>query len=228
MPRTRRLVIAASVAAVTALGGAAAADAATVTVDHPCYFRTNSTGQRVHFSLAGFTPNAPITVRFGGRTLTGTVRPDGTQSGYFSAPSLRFRQQRFAMSASDGVNNSSVTVNVTKVLGDFTPSSGRPETLKAHFLVQGLGAVLDYLHRSPRGTVYAHYIRPNGKLKANRAIGSLSGVCGSLRTGKIRLLPYPSELGSWRVYLDTNPTYKRREVAQVLIGFTVRAVFRRR
>jgi hypothetical protein len=49
-----------------------------------------------------------------------------------------------------------------------------------------------------------------------------------LRTGKIRLLPYPSELGSWRVYLDTNPTYKRREVAQVLIGFTVRTVFRRR
>ena len=48
----------------------------------------------------------------------------------------------------------------------------------------------------------------------------------SLRTAKIRLLPYPSELGSWRVYLDTNPTYKRRDAAQVVIGFTVRAVFR--
>jgi hypothetical protein len=166
-------------------------------------------------------------VRFGGRTLTGPARSDGTRSGFFPAPSLRFRQQRFTLSATDGVNNASVAVNVTKVLGDFTPSSGRPETLRAHFLVQGLGAVLDYLHRSPRGTVYAHYIRPNGKLKANRAIGSLSGVCGSLRTGKIRLLPYPSELGFWRVYLDTNPTYKRREAAQVVIGFTVRTVFRR-
>jgi hypothetical protein len=228
MPRTRRLFIAVSVAAVTALGGAAAADAATVTVDHPCYFRTTSTGQQVHFKLAGFTPNGPLTVRFGGRTLTGTALSDGTRSGFFPAPSLRFRQQRFTLTATDGVNNASVAVNVTKVLGDFTPSSGRPETLKAHFLVQGLGAVLDYLHRSPRGTVYAHYIRPNGKLKANRAIGSLSGVCGSLRTGKIRLLPYASELGSWRVYLDTNRTYKRREVAQVFVGFTVRTVFRRR
>ena len=228
MPRTRRLVIAASLAAVTALGGAAAADAATVTVDHPCYFRTTSTGQQVHFSLAGFTPSGPLTVRFGGRTLTGMALADGTRSGFFPTPSLRFREQRFTLSATDGVHNASVVVNVTKVLGDFTPSSGRPETLKAHFLVQGLGAVLDYLQRSPRGTVYAHYIRPNGKLKANRAIGSLSGVCGSLRTGKIRLLPYASELGSWRVYLDTNPTYKRREAAQVVIGFTVRTVFRRR
>jgi len=226
MPRARRLAIAASLAAVTAMGGAAAADAATVTVDHPCYFKTTSTAQQVHFSLAGFTPNGPLTVRFGGRTLTGTALSDGTRSGFFPAPSLRFRQQRFTLSATDGVNNASVGVNVTKVLGDFTPSTGRPETLRAHFLVQGLGAVLDYLHRNPRGTVYAHYIRPNGKLKANRAIGSLSGVCGSLRTGKIRLLPYPSELGSWRVYLDTNRTYKRREAAQVVIGFTVRTVFR--
>ena len=226
MPRARRLAIAASLAAVTALGGAAAADAATVTVDHPCYFKTTSTAQQVHFSLAGFTPNGPLTVRFGGRTLTGTALSAGTRSGFFPAPSLRFRQQRFTLSATDGVNNASVGVNVTKVLGDFTPSTGRPETLRAHFLVQGLGAVLDYLHRNPRGTVYAHYIRPNGKLKANRAIGSLSGVCGSLRTGKIRLLPYPSELGSWRVYLDTNRTYKRREAAQVVIGFTVRTVFR--
>jgi len=114
-------------------------------------------------------------VRFGGRTLTGMALADGTRSGFFPTPSLRFRQQRFTLSATDGVHNASVAVNVTKVLGDFTPSSGRPETLRAHFLVQGLGAVLDYLHRSPRGTVYAHYIRPNGKLKANRAIGSLSG-----------------------------------------------------
>ena len=41
-------------------------------------------------------------------------------------------------------------------------------------------------------------------------------------TGRIRLLPYSSELGTWRVYLDTNPTYKRREGARVSVGFTVR------
>jgi len=97
MPRARRLAIAASLAAVTALGGAAAADAATVTVDHPCYFKTTSTAQQVHFSLAGFTPNGPLTVRFGGRTLTGTALSDGTRSGFFPAPSLRFRQQRFTL-----------------------------------------------------------------------------------------------------------------------------------
>jgi hypothetical protein len=228
MPRTRRLVIAASVAAVTALDGAAAADAATVTVDHPCYFRTASFGQQVRFAGSGFTPKATAQVQFAGKTLSGPVGTAGGFSSFFTAPSLRFRQQRFTLSATDGVNNASVGVNVTKILGDFTPSTGRPETLRAHFLVQGLGAVLDYLHRNPRGTVYAHYIRPNGRLKANRAIGSLSGVCGSLRTGKIRLLPYPSELGSWRVYLDTNRTYKRREAAQVVIGFTVRTVFRQR
>jgi hypothetical protein len=227
MRRIRRIVIVAPATAL-ALFGAATAEAATLSVEHSCYFRTASTAQRINFTASGFTPNAAGQVRFGGLTLRGPVGLDGTLAGYFTAPSLRFRQQRFTLSAGDGVNNATTTVAVTRVLGDFSPSSGRPETLKAHILVQGLGAVLDALQRNSRGTVYAHYIGPNGKLKANRRLGSLSGACGSLRTGKIRLLPYRSELGAWRVYLDTNPTYKKREVARVLIGFTVRLVVRHR
>jgi hypothetical protein len=222
----RTITAAVSIAAALSASSAAAADAATVSLDHPCYFRTSSVGERINFTLSGFTPNAPLQVRFAGRTLTGTVKPDGTQSGFFTTPTLSFNQQRFALSATDGVNTAGTTVNATKLLGDFTPSNGRPETLRAHILAQGLGAVLDFLHRRPHGTVYAHYVRPNGKLKANRRLGSLSGVCGSMRTGRIRLLPYSSELGTWRVYLDTNPTYKRREVAQALIAFTVRLVVR--
>jgi hypothetical protein len=230
MRHIRRLVIAASATVLAlALCGGASAEAATLSVEHSCYFRTASTGQRINFTGSGFTPNAnTLQVRFGGRVLTGRVGAGGTFAGFFTAPSLRFRQQRLTLSASDGVNNATTTVAVTKVFGDFSPSSGRPETLTAHILVQGLGAALDALQRNSRGTVYAHYIRPNGKLKANRRLGSLSGACGSLRTGKIRLLPYRSELGAWRVYLDTNPTYKKHEVARVLIGFTVRLVSRHR
>ena len=209
------------------MSASARADAATVTLDHPCYFRTSSVGQRINFALSGFTPNAPVQVRFAGRTLTGTLKPDGTQSGFFTTPALSFNQQRFTLSASDGAHTAATTVNATKVLGDFTPSNGRPETLRAHILAQGLGAVLDFLHRNPHGTVYAHYIRPNGRLRANRRLGTLGGACGSLRTGRIRLLPYSSELGTWRVYLDTNPTYKRRETARVFVAFTVRLVPRR-
>ena len=43
-----------------------------------------------------------------------------------------------------------------------------------------------------------------------------------------RLLPYSSELGLWRVYLDTNAGYKKREIAQLVVGFTVSRVLIRR
>ena len=217
MRRISRHAIAACATTVAVLCGPAAAQAATVTVDHGCYFK-----QRGTFKLSGFTPNSTVQVRFAGRTLSGPVFADGTRTGGFLIPPLSRNQQRFTMSASDGVHHASATVNATKVFGDFNPSSGRPETLRVRILVQGLGAVLESLHRNPHGTVYAHYIRPNGKLKANRRLGRLSGVCGSMLTGRIRLLPYSSELGTWRVYLDTNPTYKRHEGARVSVGFTVR------
>ena len=222
MRRLSRHAIAACAVTAAALCGPAAADAATVTLDHPCYFQATPR-QKINFRGAGFRPNAQGRAQFAGQTVAGAIGFDGAFSaGGFPTPRLTRNQQRFTLSVTDGTNNVSVPVNVTKVLGDFNPSSGRPETLRVRILVQGLGAVLESLHRNPHATVYAHYIRPNGRLKANRRLGRLSGVCGSLLTGRIRLLPYGSELGTWRVYLDTDPSYKRREVARVSVAFTVR------
>ena len=42
--------------------------------------------------------------------------------------------------------------------------------------------MLGFLHRDPHGTVFAHYIRPNGKLTGTRQFGHLTGPCGDLRT----------------------------------------------
>ena len=92
------------------------------------------------------------------------------------------------------------------------------------FTITGLGAVLAFLHRDPHGSVFAHYIRPNGRLKGTRQFGHLKGPCGDLTTPRTRLLPFSSELGSWKVYLDTNRAYKKRELAQVVVGFTVRPI----
>jgi hypothetical protein len=222
MSRISRHAIAACAAAAASLCGPAVADAATVTLDHPCYYQTTPR-QKINFRGAGFVPNAQGRASFAGQTVGGPIGPTGAFSaGGFPTPRLTRNQQRFTLSVTDGTNHVNVPVNVTKVFGDFNPSTGRPETLRVRILVQGLGAVLESLHRNRHGTIYAHYIRPNGKLKANRRLGRLSGVCGAMITCRIRLLPYSSELGTWRVYLDTNPGYKRREVARVSIAFAVR------
>ena len=113
---------------------------------------------------------------------------------------------------------------LTDVKADFNPSAGAPSRLKVRFTVTGLGAVLDFLHRNPHGSLFAHYIRPNGRVKGTRKFGHLRGPCGDLTTSRTRLLPYASELGNWKVYLDTNRSYRKREPAQVVVGFKVRRI----
>ena len=131
---------------------------------------------------------------------------------------------RVALTANDGRNTAGATFYLTNVSGDFNPSSGAPSRLRVRFTIAGLGAVLGFLHRDPHGTVFAHYIRPNGKLKGTRQFGHLTGPCGDLRTSRTRLLPFASELGAWKIYLDTNRSYKRHELAQLLVGFKVRRI----
>lgn len=223
--RIRNVVAAVSIAAALAAAGASAAGAATLTVDHPCYYSFGRAHEPIRAIGAGFAPMKNVNLLLANKpyhVLTG-------QTGGFDgrlpdpAPSIGGTRARVTLSATDGQNAASTRFYVTDVKADFNPSSGAPSRLKVRFTITGLGAVLAFLRRDPHGSVFAHYIRPNGSLKGTRQFGHLSGPCGDLRTSSTRLLPYSSERGTWKVYLDTNPGYKKREVAQVVVGFTVRA-----
>jgi hypothetical protein len=227
MRRTRNVVVAVCIAAALAIG-ASAAQAATLTVDHPCYYSFGRAHQTIHVVAAGFTPGGTVNLTLFGQPYHATADAAGGFRGTIPAPAFGGARARVTLAATDGRNAASTRFYLTNVTADFNPSSGAPSRLKVRFTVTGLGAVLAFLHRNPHGSVFAHYIRPNGRLKGTRQFGHLNGPCGDLRTSRTRLLPYGSELGLWRVYLDTNRSYKKREIAQLVVGFTVTRVLIRR
>jgi hypothetical protein len=224
MRRIRNVVAAVSIAAALAAVGATAAQAATLTVDHPCYYSFGGAHEPIRVVGAGFAPNATINLTLSGQPYHTTASGTGGFRGTIRAPSFGATRTRVTLAATDGRNAASTRFYLTDVKADFNPSSGAPSRLNVRFTVTGLGAVLAFLRRDPHGSVFAHYIRPNGRLKGTRQFGHLRGPCGDLTTSRTRLLPYSSELGSWKVYLDTNRGYRKRETAQLVVGFTVRRI----
>jgi hypothetical protein len=226
MRRIRNVVAAVSIAAALTVGGAGAAQAASVTADHPCYYSFATAHERIVLTATGFKPRVQVNLTFLGQTFHTNDFTDsaGRVRASFPAPPLRGTRARVTLTASDGTNTATTSFYLTDVRADFNPSSGAPSRLMVRFTITGVGAVLSFLHRDPHGSAFAHYIRPNGRLKGTRQFGHLKGPCGDLTTPRTRLLPFNSELGSWKVYLDTNRAYKRRETAQVVVGFTVRPV----
>jgi hypothetical protein len=229
MTRRRGNVIAAVLAAAVlgaAGAGAGAAQAAALAVDHPCYYSFGRAHEPIYLSGAGFTPNVQVNLTLLGQ-IYHTNNPTSAAGAFlvhFPAPAFSGTRSRVTLGANDGRNAASTRFYLTDVKADFNPSSGAPSRLRVRFTITGLGAVLAFLHRNPHASVFAHYIRPNGRLKGTRQFGHLSGPCGDLTTPRTRLLPYSSELGSWKIYFDTNRSYRKSERAQVAVNFTVRQV----
>jgi hypothetical protein len=203
--------------------GAGAAQAATLAVDHPCYYSFGGAHETIVLTAAGFKPRVQVNLMFLGQTFhtNGFTDSTGRVQARFQAPRLSGSRSRVALTASDGTNTATTNFYLTDVKADFSPSNGGP-TRNVRFKITGLGAVLAYLGRNPHSSVFAHYIRPNGKVKGTRKFGHLRGPCGDLTTAKTRLLPYTAELGSWSVYFEATPSYRKRERAQVSVSFSVR------
>ncbi len=230
MRRIRNGVAVLLIASGLGAAGAGAAQAATLTVDHPCYYSFGRAHEPIHAIGAGFAPMKNVNLFLGSKPYHVLTGQTGAFDGRLPdpAPSIGGTRARVTLSATDGQNAGSTRFYLTDVRADFSPSSGAPSRLKVRFTVTGLGAVLAFLNRDPQGGVFAHYIRPNGRLEGTRQFGHLSGPCGDLRTSKTRLLPYGSELGLWKVYFDTNRSYKKREIAQLVVGFNVTRILIRR
>lgn len=190
-------------AALLAAGSAAAADAATIELNRPCYLTEGVVG----LSGSGFAANAPVTVSQNGQQI-GTAQTNalGSFQVSYAAPAVSETQRQSAInvSATDGTSTATASSKVSAFNADFSPSSGNPRTLKVNFQADGFN-----LLGGPASTVYLHYIAPGGKVKLTKRLGKARGACGQLSTSKRKLFPFAARRGTWRLQWDTRKTYKR-------------------
>ncbi len=181
----------------------AAADAATIQLNRPCYL----TGGVVGVSGSGFAPNAPVTINQNGQQI-GTAQADalGSFQGSYSAPEVSEteRQTDIDVSATDGTNTASTAGKVSAFNADFSPASGNPRTLRVNFKADGFN-----LLGGKASTIYLHYIAPGGKRKMTKRLGKAQGACGQISTSKRKLFPFSAKRGTWRLQWDTRKTYKK-------------------
>ena len=205
-----------------ALGLPAAASAAQIQVDRPCYADPSQRQDRVTLSGSGFTPNATYQVTLDGQPLaggTGTVDATGGIAGNFIAPALAkgSNEHVYTLGVQEGANAPTTTFIVTQLFADFKPSKGDPKTLKVRFSLFGFS-----LQGQQSPPVYVHYIRPNGKLKKTYRLGTARGACGTIhRTTKRRLFPFSAERGRWRLQFDTAKRFRRGSSRSDFLFYTV-------
>lgn len=196
---TRRLSL------IVALGlllcSAAGAQAATLRVAKACYFN----GESALLKGSGFAPDDAIAFTVNGRRVPATLATNG--EGEFEAtyalPAANTQTQLLVRATDSAGTAASTRVNVSRRRAVFAdPSStSNVRTWRAVFRFYGFG----------RGTLFVHYVKPNGKLKKTIELGRLETACGRLRTGRRRVLPFSKpEFGTWRLQFDTRRRYSRR------------------
>ncbi|MDP9136411.1 MAG: hypothetical protein M3N56_16475 [Actinomycetota bacterium] len=192
--------------AAVALTAPAAASAATLSVDKPCY----GAGERVQFSGTGYTPNGSVALSVSGQQLgLGNANPVGEFAASLGAPAIDGKQRTDTFTATDQANLSltaSVPVLLTALNVTVKPKNGNPGKLK-RIVARGF---------TTGTTLYAHVLR--GKTKRNVKVGRLKGPCKTLTTHR-RLFSLDAKTGVYRVQFDARRKYSAQTSPQV--GFVV-------
>jgi hypothetical protein len=206
----------------------AAASAAQIMVDRPCYADPSQRQDTVTLTGTGFTPNATYQVTLDGQPLaggTGTADATGGINGTFIAPSLAkgANEHSYAVGVQEGANAPTTSFLVTRLFADFQPSKGDPSSLKVRFSLFGFS-----LQGAQQPPIYVHYIRPNGKLKKSYRVGTARGACGTIHaTMKRRLFPFGAERGRWRLQFDTAKKFRKGSSGSNFLFYTVGVDVRR-
>lgn len=207
-----------AIASVIAVLAAAPAQAATLSVEKPCYAALDPAGD-LTFVGSGYPPSSLILLSSGDVTVGSAVSDaSGNFRQKYQIPGppdtgKNAHEQQFTFAATDNVDSSitaSTTFSTAHVFGDYSVVSGgsNPYKMRVRFKAFGFGAGL--AAGTPAPPVYIHYVNPRGKVKRTISIGQGSGVCGSIRTSKVRrLFPFKPTRGKWTLQFDTRKTYKR-------------------
>lgn len=204
-------------AAVIAVFAAAPAQAATLTVEKPCYVATDPPGDLTLVG-SGFTPSSLVLLSTGTITIGSAVSgPDGKFRQRYQIPGppdsgAGAHESQFSFTATDNTDQTivaSVTFSTAHVFGDYNPGDSlHPETVRVRFSAFGFGAGRAAGAQPP--IVYVHYVNPRGKSRRTISLGRSSGVCGSIpKTALRRLFPFRPSRGKWTLQFDTRKKYTR-------------------
>ena len=197
----------------------AAAAAATIQTDLPCYLE----GRQVEVTGSGFDPGASYTLLRDGQAVgTGTVRSDGTVTGTFAGGPLEdgVAERAFDLAITDGRNQAATRFRVSRFRAEFTPARGNPLRLRVRFSVFGFGRA--------GLPVYVHYLDPRGREIRVLRLGTTRGTCGALpRTKRRRLFPFRPSSGRWRLQFDTSRRLQPQAVPRIVRAVDVRRNRRR-
>lgn len=198
--------IATAMAGLAVLGGAANAQAATVTVDAGCYL----SGTPVTANGTGFTAGGPVNFAFDGQLSgSGVADAAGNIRQPLTAPILPpgTFQHTFSLGAQDQTNPAiaaTVPVNVTERLVTVVPRRARPKR-KVKFGIHAL---------DPGQPVYLHYVF-HRKQRYVKKLGSAKAPCGAL-TVRRRFFPVNKpKVGTWTFQFDNRKRYSRHTQPQI-------------
>jgi hypothetical protein len=183
---------------VTAIGAAAPAGAATVSVQGACFIEQ----QQITTSGAGFTPGGSVSYAFDG--VAADFSPADASGDVFTtiaAPTLDagVLVHTFNLTATDQANPAivgSLPVTVTKFGASIHPSKAKPSH-RVKFAIRGM---------PPGVTIYLHYVL-HRHVKTTATLGKPAAPCGTL-TIKRRYFPFDKPAaGTWTLQFDGKKHY---------------------
>jgi len=218
---THRLGVAAIALASLALAAPASAQAATLSLDKPCY----AVGDGAVLSGTGYTPNGRVGFVVGGQALASAVTADpaGNFRQPFPAPRTQSADTRkVSITATDQTNpalTATTTLTLSRLVVRVRPRSGRasrPRRIRARgFTAQGR-------------TLYMHIRRKGGRGRVrNVRLGRLTRPCRTLSV-KRRLFSSRTASGRYRIIFDTARRLKTRHAQGYFIDFRIRRILVRR
>ena len=194
------------------LVGPAAAHAATASVDRACYPGDGSSV--IVVTGTGYTPNEAVNLMIGGGIVgVATADASGNVRTTFPVPtppvSGKFKNdQGYEMSLVQDGLKATTAFRTARVMGDFSPSDGRPTTLRVRFSAFGFGVATPTGQPMPK--IYVHYVDPRRKVRRTISLGAGTGPCGTIAKTPLRkLFPFNPRSGKWTLQFDTNPVYHR-------------------
>jgi hypothetical protein len=207
-----------------ALAAPAAAQAATLAADQPCYVASLAGAHPVVLSGSGFAAGQAIDIA-GPPGISEAASSDGTGvfSAQLAAPALSTLApvaRPFTLTATDAANPAdaaSVTIQVTNLTFATHGTSRRPQAVRTWHVSGFIPAAGADLAKP----VYAHF-RLRGRTYANRRLGIGRGPCGLLtaHAPAIPLKRVPT--GTWLVQIDQSRAYHSTTRPAIFSRFTVR------
>jgi hypothetical protein len=184
--------------------------AAQVRLDDAC----RAPGEATRVLGTGFAAGSSFSTMLDDRPLgAGAVDALGSLSAAFPAP---IEEGRYVVRVSDlQGSRGRATLRVARATLRLTPTPRDADSARVRFVVHGMGA--------NGSSIWLHRVDPAGRPAGRGRLGTATGACGELTSGRRRLLPRHPRAGRWRLQVDTRMSYDPRATPRVVQNVRVPA-----